>query len=199
MSMFLPDGAQGTVPPSGVTDFSPATDEVTSSDIAIMQRVLSAAAQNPSMIPESFMAYVLDWLQINNLQIPIKQVFGYQDSVGSIVSEALAGQFVASSATGAGSSSGSPVTGAVGPAVSGLVSGGKYVVWYGYNLHTNDNATMHMSGGLPAATDGNGSGPVALAGVIPSLSGTTITSTYDWATGGGGFINSLYIIALRVS
>ena len=62
MSQFLPDGF-GQTPPSGVADITPPDPETTSADIALMQRVLSAASRNPNLIPEDFMSYVLDWIQ----------------------------------------------------------------------------------------------------------------------------------------
>jgi hypothetical protein len=53
--------------------------DVTQEDIALMQRVLlRRRSQNPNLIPDQFMAYLLDYVQTSNLIDPIGQVFGYQ-------------------------------------------------------------------------------------------------------------------------
>jgi hypothetical protein len=89
MSMFLPESDKQAQTQDGVSSSAPDVIQTTQADVAIMQRVFSAAAQNPTQIPDSFMAYFLDWLQINKLQIPIDQVFGYKTSVNAIVDEAV--------------------------------------------------------------------------------------------------------------
>lgn len=73
MSQFMPEqqptpGTPAVIKPSA---------ETSQEDIALMQRVLGAAAANPTQIPEPLLAYILDWLQVSNLQIPIGQVFGF--------------------------------------------------------------------------------------------------------------------------
>lgn len=44
-----------------------------------MQRVLSAAAANPSQIPKTFMPYVIDSIQTQRLTIPIGQITGFSN------------------------------------------------------------------------------------------------------------------------
>jgi hypothetical protein len=46
-------------------------------NVSLMQSILLSASHNPNLIPTDFMAYVLDWLQVNPPQIPISQVFGF--------------------------------------------------------------------------------------------------------------------------
>lgn len=75
MSMFLPEQGQAT--PTGVTEFTPSSPQTTQEDVALMQRVLQAAAANPLMIPPDLMAYILDYIQTSRLIIPIGQVFGF--------------------------------------------------------------------------------------------------------------------------
>ncbi len=77
MSQFLPESFNLSPSASPLT---PANAQATDSDIALMQRVLSAAAQRPNMIPDTFMAYVIDYIQANNLTIPISQVVGFTQS-----------------------------------------------------------------------------------------------------------------------
>lgn len=101
MSMFLPDGpSQGQAQP-GVASITPASPETTSADIALMQRVLSAASRNPNLIPADFMAYVLDWIQTQRLQIPLGQVPGYSQFVNNAIANAtfLSGARVHNSTT----------------------------------------------------------------------------------------------------
>lgn len=78
MSMFLPEGfGQQAQPQDGVAAITPSSPETTSEDIALMQRVLSAAARNPNLIPSDFMSYIVDYIQTSRLSIPIGQVFGF--------------------------------------------------------------------------------------------------------------------------
>jgi len=76
LSQFLPEGGSGA-PPPGQTSLTPANPNVTQEDVALMQRVLRAAAQNPNLIPDEFMAYMVDYVQTAGLVIPIGQVFGF--------------------------------------------------------------------------------------------------------------------------
>ena len=85
MSVFLPDdGVDRPATQDGTTSI--ATPESTRADVALMQRVLSAASNTPNLIPPDFMAYILDWIQTQRLNIPIGQVFGYSVAIppGSI-------------------------------------------------------------------------------------------------------------------
>lgn len=120
MSVFLPEGF-GQQSPSPVDISTGAASESTQGDIALMQRVLTAAVNNPNLIPENFMAYMLDWIQTQRLNIPIGQVFGFprftmQSSplVGGALETTASTSFV-NLAT-------------VGPTIDGI-SDGKYVVW----------------------------------------------------------------------
>lgn len=84
--MFLPEGTQAQ-PADGVASITPANPETTSADIALMQRVLSAASRNPNLIPSDFMAYLIDFIQVSNLVIPIGQIFGFRrSSIGTTLS-----------------------------------------------------------------------------------------------------------------
>lgn len=116
--MFLPEG--GSKQQSGVSQITPANPQVTDEDIALMERVFSAAAARPNAVPETFMAYVLDFIQTNNLILPIGQIFGFsqftaQASTSITVSET-------SSATAYGNLS------TDGPTLSSLPDG-QYVVF----------------------------------------------------------------------
>jgi hypothetical protein len=86
VSLFLPEGS-GQQPQPGVASVTPANPETTGEDIALMQRVLSAASRNVNMIPTDFMAYLIDYVQTSNLQIPIGQVFGYQRIAPQVITD----------------------------------------------------------------------------------------------------------------
>jgi len=141
MSQFLPDGPYQTQPPSGVADITPTSPETTSADIALMQRVLSAAARNPNLIPADFMAYVLDWIQTQRLTIPIGQVFGFT-------------QFTAKSdRVDAGESTTSTSYGdltTAGPEIDGL-SDGAYILFYGATMFQTSGGEALMSPSINSA------------------------------------------------
>jgi hypothetical protein len=85
MSLFLPESFGKSQ--SGVSDVTPANPETTQADIALMQRVLSAASRNPNLIPADFMAYLIDYVQTSRLTIPIGQVFGYQRIAPQVITD----------------------------------------------------------------------------------------------------------------
>ena len=92
MSMFLPESSNLSGPAQpGTTQITPSNPETTSEDVKLMQRVLTAAMQNPNLIPDQFMSYILDWIQTQRLIVPLGQVFGYQRLVGIRGSIALGG------------------------------------------------------------------------------------------------------------
>lgn len=81
--MFLPEssGPQAAQGAAAINSNTQPTQE----DIALMQRVFAAAAASPTQTPDALWSYVLDWIQVNNLQIPIGQVFGYQRIATQVV------------------------------------------------------------------------------------------------------------------
>jgi hypothetical protein len=142
MSMFLPEGTYPGQTQQGVASVSPANPETTKEDIALMQRVLAAASRNPNMIPADFMAYLIDYLQTQRLSLPIGQVFGYDNSVNSIVASALAATFkahIASSEPEVSITSTSYATFTGAPAITGL-DDGQYLVLWGASAKGDDSA-----------------------------------------------------------
>jgi hypothetical protein len=100
--MFLPDGvAQAQSSFSASDANAPSSPQASQADIALMQRVLAAASQNPNLIPADFMSYVLDWIQTQRLEIPIGQVPGYSQFVNNAIANAtfLSGARVHNSTT----------------------------------------------------------------------------------------------------
>lgn len=81
MSTFEPEGAPAA-PSLGGSVQTQSSPE----DIALMQRVLTAASRNPNLIPTDFMAYVFDYIQTSPLEVPMTQIFGFQKYLDSQVS-----------------------------------------------------------------------------------------------------------------
>lgn len=180
MSAFLPEQSQNA--PSGITEFSPANPQTTTDDVALMQRVFQAAAQNPLMLPADFMAYLFDYIQTSRLQVPIGQVFGFQRFLSTQVTAFLN--------TDGSLSVGAHVTDtAAGPSLSGLVPG-SYILIASFDQSGLDAASLVTSTGLSVTQN-----PSAQ---LYTLTGTSITSTLS-ATGGGagGSIGNCWLLALR--
>ena len=191
MSMFLPEGTQQQ-PAQGVAQITPANPETTQEDIALMQRVLSAASRNPNLIPTDFMAYVFDFIQTSRLGIPIGQVFGFQKFVSTQVAIfSNSGQ----------SLSGTGNTTAAGPTV--LLPSGKYIFLAGADMTTqfgNGTASMAVSSGGPTVSGNTASvSSVAKATPVTLAVDTTITSTL--AINGGGSvlcqISGAWLVCIR--
>jgi len=143
MSMFLPEQTQ-TQQTVDLSSSAPASD-TSQADIALMQRVFSAAMKSPSLIPEGFMSYMLDWIQTQRLSIPIGQVFGFS-------------RFTAQQANATSFDSGVTTTTFAafsdGPVLSGL-GPGNYVVIIACDIRSNSGAAARMgysvNGGDPDA------------------------------------------------
>lgn len=207
MSMFLPEGPNQTSPPSGVAAITPADPETTQADIALMQRVLSAASRNPNLIPADFMSYMLDWIQTQRLQIPIGQVFGFQQFTANFAT--ISGYGTTTSVTYGdldGSVGGaSPIP---GPVLSGLADG-KYVVLIGcaaYNSVNNGATLMSLQVNSTAALDTNSAEcyanvPISIARAFTlSLSNggsNTLTAKYKVSAGTTGTFSTCWMVALR--
>lgn len=73
--MFLPETSSSSSQLG--SPLTPANPQVSDADVSTMQRILAAAAARPDLIPENFMAYVVDFIQANNLLIPIGQIVGF--------------------------------------------------------------------------------------------------------------------------
>jgi hypothetical protein len=196
MSMFLPEGFEGQQQPEdGSTSITPASPETSADDIALMQRVFSAAARNPGLVPSDFMAYFLDWLTTENLNIPIGQVFGYQNSVSSIVAQALAGQFIFHVANFEGEE---PVTSTTysaytsAPELTGLDNGIWFVLW-GASAKGDDAAG---GSGLQLSVQPNGSGSLNFAESQEQNYYTSIARGDKVTLSAGAGSNTLQMIAL---
>lgn len=178
MSMFMPEGS-GAPPQDGVSSITPANSETTTADIALMQRILAAAARNPGLIPADFMAYVLDWLQVNNLQIPIGQVFGYNRTTAKSA-------VVHTNEARTSSTFGDLAT--PGPTLNGLGAGTFLVIW-GSDAAGNpgvSNAEMIVQDGNGIGTN---NGNVALTSVA---SATSVVSVDTITLSSGGLLTTKY-------
>lgn len=148
MSMFMPEGSQGAAPP-GTSSVTPTNPQTTQEDIALMQRVFKAAAENPLAVPSSFWEYIPDFLETQRLEIPIGQVFGFS----RFTADAAADVHTNESTT---STSFVDLTTA-GPSMFGLASG-HYIIAFGaacYGSAANVGAVLAPSIGGAAALDAN--------------------------------------------
>lgn len=195
MGMFLPETPSST---SGGSPFTPSSPEVTQGDIALMQRVLRAAAQSPNLIPDEFMAYTLDWLQTQNLEIPIGQVFGF-----SGFTMRLARVQASESATGSINTYQDLAT--VGPELDGLPDG-RYQLLYGATIQ-GSGSNLYYSPKLNSteATDADAliltPSTVPIGGAFGTqtvfTNGTnTILMRYKYPGGGQAFSNR-WLVAIK--
>lgn len=196
MSMFLsePKG-------SSQSSISPANPQASDQDVALMQRVLGAASSRPDLIPEKFMAYVVDFIQTSNLMIPIGQIFGFSQfmfqaapTVGTNESTAAVYPSFVDLAT-------------VGPTLSGIPNG-NYVFLFGCQAKNTvgDGALMGVSvnGSTPnnttsAATNMTGYTQIMRASSAALSAGNnTVTAKYSAGSGGGTSNFSLrFLYALK--
>lgn len=165
MSAFLPEQSQNA--PSGITEFSPANPQTTTEDVALMQRVFQAAAQNPLMLPADFMAYLFDYIQTSRLQVPIGQVFGFSQFTANV-----APFIVATEATTA-TSYGDLAT--VGPVLTGIPDG-KYLLLYGSQAYTTGGAVAFMSVQVNSTAAGDDDSAASTTGAAHSVMMTKIAS-----------------------
>lgn len=200
MSEFLPENFSQMDAQTGVASIAPATPEVTQGDIALMQRVLAAAAKSPNLIPSDFMAYMFDWIQTQRLNIPISQVFGFS-------------QFTAQPADNVDTSESTSSTAyadlaTVGPKLDGL-SGGRYVILFGAAHTSNPNAaTQYMSiqinstaaidsdAGETQTSGGNAGGTTRAVLKTLTDGANTITAKYKTTSGTATF-QYRWMFALR--
>jgi hypothetical protein len=194
MGMFLPESM--AQPQDGVTQFTPSSPETTTDDIALMQRVLAAASQNPNLIPTDFMAYVADYIQTQRLNIPIGQVTGFTPYANTIQAQQAAissAQMKAYANTSGSLSLGNNTFGSgAGPSISGLPAG-KYIILASFDSSGVNGPQMALSTGLTVTQN-------PLEQLITFASTTTITSTLSGTGGGaGGTISNCWILALNYS
>jgi PAB1-binding protein PBP1 len=151
------------------------------------------------MIPADFLAYVVDYIQTQRLQIPIGQVVGFQNFVSTQASvyqnsgQSLSGTFAnGASASGAG------------PSVS--VPSGKYVVLAGGDMATqfgNGQATLTVSpGGMVVRASAASTTSAGKATGLTMSSAGTISSTLFVAGDGSptnvtSTISGAWLVAIR--
>lgn len=180
--MFLPDG-QTQSSQTGVTNFSPGTQQTTQEDVALMQRVLEAAAQNPLMIPPDLMSYILDYIQTSRLIIPIGQVFGFSGFTFQAAPTILTNEATSLTAYGDLTTAGPLLTG---------IPDGSYAIFFGAQLTPTTPSQAVMSLGvtnIAAASDDDS--VVVSAGSISSTRLVVKTLTGN-AAGVGNQLRAQY-------
>jgi hypothetical protein len=166
-------------------------------DLDNMVRVFAAAADRPDLIPQTFLAYVVDYIQTANLQVSVSQITGQTLQLTPAASITAAESLTA---TTYGDLS------TVGPELSGLTSG-RYAVLYGAQAKTSattDEALMSVSinGGAAADDDAAVTANTDLANVftlslqVLTADSNTIEAKYR-ATGGTATFGQRKLIAIR--
>ena len=166
-------------------------------DLDNMVRVFAAAANRPDLIPQTFLAYFVDYIQTSNIQIAVSQITGQTLSLtpaGSVT----AAQSITATAYGD--------LGTVGPELTGLTSG-RYALLYGAQASisaTVDEALMSIAinGGAPSDNDAAVTANTNLASIFAlslqtlTAQSNTIESKYR-VTGGTGTFGQRQLIAIR--
>jgi hypothetical protein len=179
MSMFLPD--ESGQPQDGVSSITPPSAETTLEDIALMQRVLGAAAHTPNAIPDELMSYIVDYIQASNLNISIGRVFGFSGFTANVATVATLEGTPSTSYTDLAT---------VGPTIDGLANG-RYVVVVAAAAVASAagvDCWMSYSANGDTATDARGS----RSSTAPSISGLVMFSTVVLNAGGGNSLQSKY-------
>lgn len=195
--MFMPEG--GTQVEPGVTAATPASPETTSEDIALMQRVFAAAIRNPNLIPSDFMSYLVDFIQTQRLDVPIGQVFGYQQQTDASITAAVKNIFTAHIAHAEAQvdiTSNSYATFSGAPSISGL-DNGSYVVWWGASAN-GDIASGGSSLNLTFRSNGATTGDVCEQGSQNVYSSIARADTTVALSAGAG-ANTLDLVALTTA
>lgn len=200
MSMFLPEGLKTPQASSGVADVTPPDPDTTSADIALMQRVLSAASRNPNLIPPDFMSYLFDYIQTQRLEVPIGQVFGFTGYTAQTAARVNAQE------TAPTTSYGDLTT--VGPSLNGLADG-QYLLLFGCNFTCNGIAGyMSIQPNSTPAADADAAGFLATSAtqdnglsavtkVLRNGGSNSVTAKYRAGSSGVATFSSRWLVAIK--
>lgn len=117
-----------------MTDLAAPNPEVSDDDVALMTRVMAAAAKYPNMLPGDFLGHLVDFVQASRLSIPIGQVTGFSQ----FTMQTKSGSFTPSSVSAT-----SPADPADGAFTLSALPKGRYAFFYGARL------------GVPSGGNGN--------------------------------------------
>ena len=183
MSSFMTE-SQPSAPSSAQTS--------TQEDIALMQRVLRAAAQNPNLIPDIFMPYVVDFVQTSRLQIPIGQVPGFAQFTPTFLRTPKTPVSITATSASALPDTDFRLTG---------LPDGRYVILFGANMEITsvgaigNYLTLTLSGSPGAFNDGGSLTTVVHTALgIESLAGISTWIASNAALGGSNFLQLLAFI-----
>lgn len=193
--MFLPET---TPTQAGVV--TPGTQPVTDSDYALADKVVRALLAKPAgKTIDQLSSYILDYIQVNNLLLPISQIVGFSQFTAQIATPITTNETT-------GSTSYVDLT-TTGPTLSGL-SDGAYVFLFGAeakNSTGGDGAVMSLSyngsGALDSdsalVTDTNFATIVGFATATLTSGANTVTAKYRADVGGTANFQRRKLLALR--
>jgi len=155
----------GAAPPSPFHDNSPVSDD----DIALMQRVFRAAAQNPLQIPPELIGFFIDSVQTSKLTIPINQIQGFSQYLAR-----AAFVFTSESLT---AGTGYHDLATVGPQIDGLPDG-KYAIFVSALVTTGvagaGYITPNVNGGLDNTPSDQDSGSLNTGSITATAMGFSL-------------------------
>lgn len=194
MSVFLPEGYDA---PASDKLVQPSAAPLSDQEKDLIRRLFS----KPELIPERFLSYIVDYLAVNQPQIPISNIFGFSQFT------AKEGNTISSPTETTTSTSYTDLP-TVGPTITGLPDG-KYVIFFGNTSSTSSSsaqATTSVKVNSIEASDTdmllNGSTvtvPVSRA-ILKTLSNggnNTLAMRYKVFTAGTGSFRDRWMIALR--
>lgn len=171
--------------------------QASAEDLDRMVRVFAAAADRPDLIPQTFLAYFVDYIQTSNIQIAVSQITGQTLSL-TPAAAVTAAQSITATAYGD--------LGTVGPELSSLAAG-RYALLYGAQVSISSNAnealmSIAINGGAPSDNDAAVSANADLTSIF-ALSLQTLTAQSNTielkyrVTGGTGTFGQRQLIAIR--
>lgn len=163
-------------------------------DIELMGRVFSAAADRPDLIPQTFLSYLVDYLQTSDIQIAISQVTGLsqlqvQPAAPVVASESTGSAMYTDLNTG-------------GPQVSGLADGNYLVIVQAVIIGASGAfMSVAVNGSIPSDNDGaecSSSSAVTVTGMSTQKldnGNNTLVAKYRVAGGTGTFaLRKLFVL-----
>lgn len=194
-------------PSKPVDTMTPQAALSSEADLALMQKVFGAAVSRPDLIPEAFMSYVQDFIQVSRLLIPVGQLTGFTQYTANAATQISTQE--SRSATAYGDLA------TAGPELTGL-GAGMYVVFFGATIRVSNDANtayaaLSVNGAAASDTDsislnvaGSGaSGQASLSRVIvKTLSDASNSLAIKYrssVSGDSSEFSNRWLIALKYS
>lgn len=214
MSNFLPDGfkADNQLVAGSSTEQAAAKPKVTDADKELAKRIF-----RPELVPDAFMAYLTDYIAVNQLPIPLSMIQGYP-LTAPFHAEVSTSEVTSSTSYTDLSTAGPTITKGTASTSTALgttsLPDGIYLVMFGFSgFCNNKNHKAYMSISVNGAaasdadscyTEGDGSshGVSVSRAVVKTLTGGVQTNSIAAkfrTTAGNSTFESRWIIAQRLT